>query len=87
MLAVRGAALATVAILVAAAIPATAGAASAQKQINKSYQAYRDADAAFRGGDWQFGEGFDKKVFLAEAGLQIVRARALALSSYVPVPD
>ena len=48
---------------------------------------YRDADRAFRDSDWRFGDGFDKKVFLADAGMQIVKARAQALATYGPVTE
>lgn len=45
---------------------------------------YRDADQAFRDSDWRFGDAFDKKVFLADTGMRIVKARALALATYGP---
>ncbi len=52
------------------------------KDAQRKWLHYRDADQAFRDSDWSFGDAFDMKVFLAEAGMQIVKARTQALSLY-----
>lgn len=57
------------------------------KDAQRKWIQYRDADQAFRDSDWKFGDAFDRKVFLAETGMQIVKARALALATYGPIAE
>ena len=57
------------------------------REAQRKWLHYRDADQAFRDSNWSFGDGFDTRVFLAEAGMQIVKARAQALSMYTPASE
>lgn len=57
------------------------------REAQRKWLHYRDADQAFCESDWRFGNAFEIKVFLAEAGMQIVKARAQTLSMYAPVTE
>lgn len=57
---------------------------AALREAQRAWLAYRDGDAAFRGQDFQFGvDGTIKQLELDEAGLSVVRARAMLLRGYI----
>lgn len=57
------------------------------REAQRKWLAYRDADSRFQAADWTFGQGTFFRVVLADASLQIVKARALVLDSYVSPGD
>jgi len=57
------------------------------REAQRQWLAYRDADSRFQAADWSFGQGTFIRVVLADASLQIVRARALVLGSYISPGD
>jgi len=57
------------------------------REAQRKWLHYRDADQAFRDSDWSTSGGLDMKLFLAEARMQIVKARAQVLSTYAPMTE
>lgn len=54
----------------------------ALRTAQRTWLAYRDADSKFRNDAWQFGDGLDAKLFLAEAGVDVIKQRAQLLGTY-----
>lgn len=54
----------------------------ALRKAQRAWLKYRDADSEFRDAAWQFGDALDAKLFLTDAGVDVIKQRAQLLGTF-----